>query len=221
MFPRSLPADQVGDIIPDSQPASCSGGNMGGNQEVEVNKAANILEQLSFEEIFDKNSEDEDLEEGYSSNHHEDGNSGYNYPDGFEHNNFDSDNGNHCHNDNNNDNLHHDPPAPTASDSEPLQAQSLQVIPVPGTQLTAEVQSESSKAPLTGKKAPRIQTQKGQSRSSSRLTKALQVADPPSQALPSPIQQPIIDTTDHVPPPKPKCATRGRAVTKGKTQHAT
>ena len=237
VFPRSLPVDQVSDVIPDSQPASCSGRNMGGKQGVDMNNVANILRQLSFEE---NEKEDEDPEEDYhdSSESNHDGNSGY-YHDGFEHNNFDSDHSN-C---NDNDNFHHDAPA---SESEPPQAyaQSLRVIPItvdsvpsssfitdseptamaissptPETQLTAEVVQcdQSSKAPPTGKKPSRrapVQTQKGQSRSSSRLTKALQVADPLS--LPSPIQQPIIDTTDDVPPPKPKRATCGRAATKGK-----
>lgn len=60
MFPRSQP-----EVIPDSQSASSiSGGNMGSKQGIDTNNVANILRQLSFEEI------NEDSEDNRSDNGH-------------------------------------------------------------------------------------------------------------------------------------------------------
>jgi hypothetical protein len=235
VFPRSL--DQVSDVIPDSQPASFSGGNMGGKQGANINNVANILKQLSFEEnLKEKDEEDEDEDHDNRSDGHRD-------PDGHKSNSdgYDTD-----HRDNLNEDLYLyvsqpralpvDPQplipmdsVPSSSDSESFTAISSQTLE---TQLTDvnEVQlpnhDQSSKAPpSTGKKPSRavVQNLKGPSRSSSRISKVLQVDDPLSESLPSlaPIQPRASDTTDDV-TPMPKCATRGRAAaTKPKGKNVT
>ena len=217
MFPRS--PDQVGEVIPDSQPASSSGGNMGGKQGIHINNVADILKQLSFEEK-EKDTEKDDEEED---------------------NRFDkigiNDSDDHESDVTVDDPVYYDgsqlpqsqapyesftiDEEPTTIDTNTLTISS-QTPETETVQLMGEVQHCDQAPPIqigTSKiQKPSLaarSVQKGQSRSSSRLAKALQVDD--TISLPSLTPIPLIDTTEDVPPPKPKRATRGQAATtKGK-----
>jgi hypothetical protein len=244
VFPRSQSKIGVdSDVIPDSQPASHSGGTVGGGKQgVDMENAANILKQLSLEE----NQNEDDLEEEDSDDRSiNDSNSdGHESNDGLLHD-------THCGN------------SGFYSESDPGLPQSQAVIPVDSVPVVAgpSSQTESSfiaepgptvtmttTAMAISPQTPEMQltsepvnevlqhcdqpsidkapgpalVQQGQSRSSSRLTKARQVVsadDRPS--LSSPIQAIDnvttgpgtiqVDNDADVPLPKPKHATRGRA----------
>ena len=228
VFPRS----QVSDVIPDSQPASCSAGNMGDNLkqvgDSDMNNVADILKQLSFEE----NEKEGDLEE--EDNRSDGGNSDHRHVNDDHNSNKNSESDYLDCNSNDVYGYGNEPPqfkslismdsVPSSSSAvtEPTTVTTMAISSqTPETLLTDEVahHDKSSKAPPTGKKPSRAApVQKGQSRSSSRLTKA--PADPLS--LPSPVQP--IDTTNDVPPPMPltKRGTRVRAAaTKGKSKART
>jgi hypothetical protein len=184
---------------------------MGGKQGIQINNVADILKQLSFEEKEKDDEEEDNIFDKIGIN--------------------DSDRDVHESDVDDSDLLYYDgsqlpqSQAPYESFTIDTLTISSQTPETETAQLMGEVQPRCDQAPGPGppiqigtskiqrpSRAPSVQ--KGQSRSSSRLAKALQVDDPLS--LPSLTPIPLITTKD-VPPPKPKRATRGRAATtKGK-----
>ena len=208
VFPRS----QVTEDFSDSQPASQSGGgNMGGNQRLDMNNVANILKQLSFEENEEDEEEEEDRSDHCLHNDSEDNND--------------------------NDFYASDPPraqsmtpdtAPVPSQitsvmianaiAEPTNSRNAPTLtrnmhPADDGQHDRQSGSSIDKALAGPKKTTPSQTTR---RSSSRMTKTKAVSGTDSNIPPVPHPIQPIDTAGAVPPSKPKRATRGTA--KGKTR---